>query len=419
MSSRRRLARLPQQERIDEMSVFKISGVYYYDFYFRGTRHKKSTGETMKAAAQAIEAKAKERLRTPFEQILQEEARQHERQTVAVAAAAFLADYRVNHPASQSYAEYGLRAVNRLLGGKLILEITDSVVQKYQTTRRAQKAGPKTINEETALLLRVCGDHGDIVRARLKRKKALKLKVNPSPGKPFSIEEQQRMLAVARQSTEAARRACERQARGENHPAGTVQGGSPNILPALLIALNCGMRAKEIRKLTWGQIDWSKKLLTVGQSKTEAGTGRTIPLSGDLIEALVDHARWYTLRFGGTKPEWFLFPGGGRSPKDPTTPITSFKTAWDNVRKAAGVSGRWHDNRHTLITELAESGAGDETIMGIAGHVSRQMLSRYAHIRTEAKRRALDEVQRNRAEAIARLKEAAKPDSADANVPLQ
>jgi hypothetical protein len=65
--------------------------------------------------------------------------------------------------------------------------------------------------------------------------------------------------------------------------------------------------------------------------------------------------------------------------------------------------GRWHDNRHTLVTELAESGAGDETIMEIAGHVSRQMLSRYAHIRTEAKRKALEDVERTRAAAKERI----------------
>jgi hypothetical protein len=35
--------------------------------------------------------------------------------------------------------------------------------------------------------------------------------------------------------------------------------------------------------------------------------------------------------------------------------------------------------------------AGDEVIMSIAGHVSRAMLSRYSHVRMEAKRRALDE----------------------------
>jgi hypothetical protein len=48
--------------------------------------------------------------------------------------------------------------------------------------------------------------------------------------------------------------------------------------------------------------------------------------------------------------------------------------------------------RRVLSTEFAESGAGDEVIMSIAGHVSRAMLSRYPHVRIEAKRRALDEI---------------------------
>jgi integrase len=70
--------------------------------------------------------------------------------------------------------------------------------------------------------------------------------------------------------------------------------------------------------------------------------------------------------------------------------VSSLKTAWKNLKTRAGVTGRFHDTRHTLITELAESGAGDQTIMDIAGHVSRQMLSRYSHIRMEAKRKALE-----------------------------
>ena len=68
------------------------------------------------------------------------------------------------------------------------------------------------------------------------------------------------------------------------------------------------------------------------------------------------------------------------------------RTAWTKVRDKAKVVGRWHDNRHTLVTELSESGAGDEVIMSIAGHVSRAMLSRYSHVRMEAKRRALDDI---------------------------
>ena len=58
--------------------------------------------------------------------------------------------------------------------------------------------------------------------------------------------------------------------------------------------------------------------------------------------------------------------------------------------KRRRLKGRWHDHRHTLITDLAESGAGDQTIMDIAGHVSKNMLKHYSHIRMQAKRDALE-----------------------------
>jgi len=41
------------------------------------------------------------------------------------------------------------------------------------------------------------------------------------------------------------------------------------------------------------------------------------------------------------------------------------------------------------VTELAERGLSDQTIMAIAGHVSREMLNHYSHIRLEAKRQAV------------------------------
>jgi integrase len=168
---------------------------------------------------------------------------------------------------------------------------------------------------------------------------------------------------------------------------------TPQMRAALALDLNTGLRDKELREIRWGQIDLiDKKALTVGKSKTDAGTGRVIPLNETALAALKAHAAWYMKRFGACRPEWFVFAFGTPLPKDPTRPITSFKTAWTQVRKMAEVKGRWHDNRHTLVTELAESGAGDEVIMSIAGHVSRAMLSRYSHVRMEAKRRALDEI---------------------------
>ena len=171
------------------------------------------------------------------------------------------------------------------------------------------------------------------------------------------------------------------------------------------MALNAGVRDAELRGLTWAQIKFAKGYLVVGQSKTEAGEGRTIPLNSSLLPVLREYAVWYREKFGETRPECYVFPFGRPRPTDPSRPITTFKTAWRNVHKNAKVTGRWHDNRHTLITDLAESGAGDQTIMDIAGHVSKRMLRHYSHIRMEAKRTALESIVRKQTNGLAGQKE--------------
>jgi integrase len=54
---------------------------------------------------------------------------------------------------------------------------------------------------------------------------------------------------------------------------------------------------------------------------------------------------------------------------------------------------RFHDLRHQAITEMAEAGASDATIMAIAGHMSRRMLEHYSHVRMAAKRTALEKLE--------------------------
>jgi predicted Zn-ribbon and HTH transcriptional regulator len=43
-----------------------------------------------------------------------------------------------------------------------------------------------------------------------------------------------------------------------------------------------------------------------------------------------------------------------------------------------------------MITDLAEQGAPDEVIRDVAGHVSKQMLKHYSHVRMQAKRKAME-----------------------------
>jgi integrase len=350
------------------MSIFKNGRFYHYEFFRDGRRHRGSTGTADRDEAVKEESRQRERLDKSYSQVIEEEGREQRRKTIQQASDDFLVEYKVKHE-SPTFAVYALGHVAAHLGKKLVVEITPTVVKSYQAGRLAEKAGPKTINNEVLLLLRLCGDQGDLIRARLRRDKAMKLATPPSPGRAYTSDEKARMLAEA------------------------AKLRSKNMYPALVLDQNCGLRDKELRELRWRQIDLvHKKQLTVGKSKTAAGTGRVIPLNETAIAAMEADAAWYTRRFGACKPEWYVFAFGSPLPADPTRPITSFKTAWIKVRKKAGVNGRWHDNRHTLVTELSESGAGDEVIMSIAGHVSRAMLSRYSHVRMEAKRRALDEI---------------------------
>jgi len=71
--------------------------------------------------------------------------------------------------------------------------------------------------------------------------------------------------------------------------------------------------------------------------------------------------------------------------------MTSWRTAWRSVRKAAGLPEvRFHDGRHTAITTLAEKGLPDWVIQAQVGHVAPEMMKTYSHIRRQALNQAAD-----------------------------
>jgi integrase len=320
------------------MALFKRGGIWWYKFYFAGQFIRESSKSSSKTVAKNAEQQRRRELETGFHNL--KEVRQQRIRRLNDIVDEYLVGYRLRYR-SATFAEYALGHVSRLLGAEMAVDIDEATVRRYQENRLREKAAPKSINEEVRFLLKMLGESGEVIRARLRKKKQLKLAVRKKIGKAFDTEETESLTAKARTSR------------------------SPHMYPAFMLARNAGLRDTEIKKLTWGQVDLKTKSLQVGKSKSDAGEGRVVPWNSDLYDALERHL-------------------------DPTRHVTSLKTAWKNVRKNAKVKGRWHDNRHTLITELAESGAGDETIMEIAGHVDRQMLRHYSHIRMKAKRAALD-----------------------------
>ena len=348
------------------MSLFRRGDVWWYEFWFAGRRIRESSKSPSKTVAKGAEQKRKRELEAGFNNFTD---LRHERiRTFSDMADEYFDAYKLRLPQSVVFAEYAINHLKRHVGSKMLVDFNEPAVIQYQNARLNECAAPKSVNEEVGFLLRILGDPGDLLRIRLRKKKMLKLKVRQTVGKAYTPAEKDRMLEEARKAR------------------------SPHIYLALTLALNAGMRDAEIKTLTWGQLDFTNNYLAVGSSKTEAGEGRTIPLNSTLLEVFSEYADWYQEKFGKPRAEWYVFPFGKPSPSDPTRPVTTLKTAWNNVRNNAKVKGRWHDNRHTLITDLAESGAGDQTIMDIAGHVSKQMLKHYSHIRMEAKRCVLESI---------------------------
>lgn len=188
---------------------------------------------------------------------------------------------------------------------------------------------------------------------------------------------------------------------------------------AAVLAATTTCRGVELKNLRWQDVDLFGRRLTIRRSKTEAGL-REIPLMPDAIAALGRLlARAVDLNSNGS--EHFVFPACERGHIDPTKSQVSWRTAWRNLVTAAakragkdaaeeaGTTGgdahaastaamaaftglRFHDLRHQAITELAEAGAPDATLMSISGHMSVHMLRHYSHVRMAAKRDVLEKL---------------------------
>jgi len=167
-----------------------------------------------------------------------------------------------------------------------------------------------------------------------------------------------------------------------------------NAYLAMMLTFNTTMRACEVKGLQWRDVDFMERTVTVRHSKTDAGK-RVIPLNEEAWQAVLTLYH-RAQKIEATDPRHYVFPACENGHIDPTVSQRSWRSAWRTLRKEAGLAGfRFHDLRHHAITELAESGASDQTIMAIAGHVSRQMLEHYSHIRLDAKRQAVKMLSQN------------------------
>ena len=131
--------------------------------------------------------------------------------------------------------------------------------------------------------------------------------------------------------------------------------------------------------------------VTVRRSKNVI-SHRVIPLNKSARAAfnrMLERAR----KLGMDATEHYVWPACQWHRFDPAKPIKKWDSAWRSLRDAAKLPGlRFHDLRHTIITELGEMGVPDHVMESISGHLSRRMLDHYSHVRLDAKRKALDQL---------------------------
>jgi integrase len=330
--------------------------------------------ESAKTGSKTVAREAERARRRELEQSWNQIKRRTMPPRFDVAADAWLASVKPHlAERTQSIYEVALRChLKPTLGALLLCDIDASRIAAYQARRKSEEASARTLNKEL-----------QVVRQILKRHK---LWANLQGDVKFERESDRIGKALSREEEARLLKACE--SNGLLHTVVTV-------------ALNTAMRKNEIRTLRWNQIDLFKRSVTVGRTKTEDGSGRLIPLNPQAYGVLV---KWAS-RFPESKPEGYVFPtcedaridteNPAASKIDPSQPIKSWRTAWRTALKAAKLSVRFHDLRHTCLTKLNEDpNVSEQTVMAIAGHVSRKMLEHYSHIRMEAKRAALDGIAR-------------------------
>jgi integrase len=174
----------------------------------------------------------------------------------------------------------------------------------------------------------------------------------------------------------------------------TKLAGRPTYAP-VMVALLTGVRRGELLALSWSNVDFERKTLSIQEAleetvqhgvrrkttKTKSGQ-REIALPDLVVETLREHRRQqlelrFALGLGKLPAETLVFstPEGG-----PLTPNT-FSSTWARTAAELGLNTSFHALRHTHASMLIAAGVPITEIAHRLGHSSPSVtLNTYAHL---------------------------------------
>ncbi len=134
----------------------------------------------------------------------------------------------------------------------------------------------------------------------------------------------------------------------------------------MLFALATGLRQGNIKSLTWDQVDFPRRIVTIEHGDTKNNEALGVPLNDLAISVLQ--------RQMGKQCE-YVFTYAGR-------PIGQVNTKhWRAALKRAGITDfRWHDLRHTWASWLRQNDVPTWVLQELGGWKSEAMVRRYAHM---------------------------------------
>jgi integrase len=335
-----------------EMSLYQRGKSWYYDFKYRGERYTGCIGAVSKTVAKEILAKKKaEAVEGRYELPSKKPT-----PTLEEFAKEYFAYYRANRrPSSTKRHETSYRAMHPTFGHVRLADITPLALERYKRQRKEDGVVEATINHELAFLKNVFTKAVDWGKTGENPVKKVRLyREDNSRTRFLTDEEEERLLACCK----------------------------PQLQPLVITALHTGFRASELRSLTWNDIDFRRRTVTVRAGYVKNGESRTVPMNEVLTTTLK------AVKLVNADGEKVFCSRRG-------TPYRSFRTAFERAVRLAGLADfTFHDLRHTFASRLVMAGVDLPTVKELLGHKDISMTMRYAHLSNTHKEAAVKKLEK-------------------------
>ncbi len=157
-----------------------------------------------------------------------------------------------------------------------------------------------------------------------------------------------------------------------------------HIRPAIILAVETGLRKEELFSLTLSAIDLARREIRLDYTKS--GIPRHVPLSDKAVTTI----KGLLCQPQRPTTSYLFAKANGRR-------FVDMKNGFVAACKRAGVTDfRWHDLRHTFASWFVQDGGDLYHLSRILGHATVQMTARYGHLRTGDLHAELQRVAQNR-----------------------